>query len=359
MSGHPTETCDVQVALTLADQLARLGRIDDALAQYRWAASAFRARGEQQNAVSVYLIMGALAPCCTRTQIECADFYAECGLTEDALAIYEWAERIYIAAGMPAAAAWVLTRAVEAQPESAERRVRLGELCLQIGRPDDAVTAFYGAARRFFAHARTAEFLWVADRILALNPEHTQTLRDASRVRLFLRDIPGVSEHLRTLFRQLPQDIVGGELLAETLALMGRQRDAARVAKLVAKQIRRTRQPEWRADAKRVVDRALQWVPDAPDLLRMRGRIDEDTRIQTLRDSNNESVVTGVVEFISDAVMLSSMAAHPPGEDDDDGPTDIRRSRHRNDDITRKELASRPSGPGLGDNVVPLRRRLG
>lgn len=337
-------TCDVQVALTLADQLARVGRIEDALAQYRWAASAFRARGEMQHAVSVYLIMGALAPTCTRTQIECADFYALVGLDGDALAIYEWAERVYISAGMTAAAAWVLTRAVEVDSHNAERRVRLAELCLQIGKQEDAVRAFSGAAKLFFQHARTQEYLWVAQRILGLDPHHVQTLRDLSRVQLYLRDVQNVSSNLRTLFRVAPQDEVGGELLAETLALLGRNHDAARVAKLVARQRRKRRGADWRDDARRVVDRALEWVPDSPDLLRLRARIEEDTRIQSLRDSSNESVVTGVVEFISDAVMLSHLAAGT--DDDDDGPTGVRRSRLRNDDVTRPEAAV----------VVPFRR---
>lgn len=339
----------MQVALTLADQLARAGRLDDALAQYRWAALAFRERCEFHNAVSVYLIMGALAPCCTRTQVECADFYVEVGLTDDAIAIYEWAEKVYMSANMPAAAAWVLTRAVEANPNVADRRLRLAQLCLQIGRKGDAVNAFHGAAQLFFAQARTDEYVWAAERVLGLDPNHVATLRDLTRVRLFLRDVPRVSENLRSLFRIAPQDEVGGELLAETLALLGRPRDAARVAKLVAKQRRYRRTPDWRDDAKRIVDRALQWVPDSPELLKLRGCIDEDTRIQSLRDSNQESVVNGVVEFIGDAMMLASIAA---GEDDedDDGPTGVLRRRHRNDDVTRKEA---------GENILPLRRSSG
>ncbi len=342
----PTSAADVQVALTLADQLARAGRLEDALAQYRWAAQAFRARSEAHNAVSVYLIMGSLAPCCTRTQVECADFYAQVGLVDDAIAIYEWAEQVYVSSSMPAAAAWVLKRAIEAKPDAPDRRLRLAELCLQIGRKGDAVHGFHGAAQLFFAQARTVEYVWVAERVLELDPDHVPTLRDLTRVRLFLQDVPRVSENLRVLFRIAPQDEVGGELLAETLALLGRPRDAARVAKLVAKQRSRRRSPDWRDEAKRIVDRALQWVPDSPELLTLRGRIDEDTRIQSLRDSNQESVVNGVVEFVSDAVMLSGLAAGD-ADDDDDGPTGVRRSRLRNDDVTRKEAA---------DNILPLRR---
>lgn len=339
----PTNAADIQVALTLAEQLSRVGRLEEALAQYRWAAGAFRHRGELHNSVSVYLIIGALAPRDIRTQIECADFYAEVGLVKDAVAIYEWAETIYMSGGMIAAAAWVLARAVEADPDVVERRMRLAELCLHVGRTDDAVNALHGAAQQFFSAARTDEYVWVAERILGLDPHHVQTLRDLTRVRLFLRDVPRVSANLQTLFHVAPKDDVGGELLAETLALLGRPRDAARVAKSVARQRSRVRDGSWRDEAKRVVERALQWVPDSPELHKLRGRIDEDTRFHSMRDSGTESVVTGVVEFVSDAVMLSHLA-----DGDDDGPTSIRPSR------VDEEALTSPEPPTA--RLVPFRR---
>lgn len=342
--------CDVQVALTLADQLVRAGRIDDALTQYRWCAAGFRARGETSNALSVYLLLGSLSPCCTRTQIECADFYVEVGRLDDALAIYDWAEQAYRAAGMPAAAALVMRRAVEAAPEHHERRVRLSELYVQLGRTDEAIQVYHGAAQGFFAAARTQEYLWVAQQILALDPEHLPTLRDATRVQLYLRDVSAVSEHLRTIFRVAPSDEVGGELLAETLALLGRPRDAARIARRVARARLKARNHDWRIEARRIIERALQWDPTSEELHKLRSRLDEDTRAARLRSSLTEHSVTGVFEFIGDAMALSDLA--DPDHDPEDIPTDIRRNRRSNDDVTKRER-----GPSTDrSNVVPFPR---
>jgi hypothetical protein len=193
---------------------------------------------------------------------------------------------------------------IEVDPDTPPRRVQLAEICIRLGDRVAAVENFDVAARQLYARAKTSEYLWVARRLLAQDPEHPQTLRDIVRVMLYLGDVDAASGYMQTLLRVQPCVDVGRELVGDCFAAVGRNDKACQAMVMLSAELRERGVHAW-DEAKRVLVRGVAWFPYDRYAQRALSELERDMAMLAERDFENERT-TGVIGFVPDAELLGT-----------------------------------------------------
>jgi tetratricopeptide (TPR) repeat protein len=272
-SGHangewPPTSCDLQVALQLADSLGRSGQWELVAQYYRWAGAAFVERAEPHNALAIYTLLSQLLPHCLHTHAMIADQYRQLGDLGQASGIYERIAYTHHAAGRMPEAAQVYRIVVDLDPTNVPRRIALAEACISLGYTDEAFTQLETAAAQLKSAGRAGEFLWTAQRMLGLRPADKQTLRDLAEVQLRMGDTYSAVQTLQSLMAVAPRDRVGRELMACAFAAQGQIELACRCAIVLADELR-TRGYGSLPDAQRLLGYAAAWNPADPNVRQM------------------------------------------------------------------------------------------
>jgi hypothetical protein len=248
------------MTLYLAESLLRTGQGALAIDHYRWAGAQLTARGEVHEALAVYAVLGRLLPHCMHTQGMLAELHRRLGRVNEAVRIYERIAEAHLAHGRIAEAAHVYRLVVEIDPTTVPRRVRLAGLHVRLGQPSQAALHLQVAAGQLWAGERFADYVWVAERLLALRPGDASVLRGLVGAHLRLHALRPAVACLQRLLRARPRDDAGRELLADCLLAHGRPDRAARALRLLAQEIRR-RGVHAYDEAKRLLVRAVRVNP--------------------------------------------------------------------------------------------------
>jgi tetratricopeptide (TPR) repeat protein len=296
-------SCDLQVALCLAESLLRTGQWALAVDHYRWAGAQFTARGEVHQALAVYAVLGQMLPQCLHTQGMVAELHRRLGRLADAATLYERIAEAHVGQGRLVEAAHVYRLVVEIDPATVPRRVRLAELCVWLGQSSQAMAHCEVAARQLWAGDRIAEYVWVAEQMLALHPGHAPTLRGLVAAHLRQRDVRRAVARLQQLLRACPRDDAGRELLADCLAAHGRPERAARALRLLADEVR-SRGVHAYDEAKRLLVRAVRLYPYDREAQASLRSLEADIAEVAKRDFA-EDRATGVIENVSSADLLA------------------------------------------------------
>lgn len=266
--GHAMQApSDLYLALQLAHDLSRAGEVAQAVERYRQVAHALVQHGELEQGVQVYLLLAQMMPHCLHTRGMLADLYRRQGRVVEAADLYELIAQDHLEAGRLVEAMHVYRLLVQVDPATVPRRVQLAELFSRLGMSEAAVTEFDVAARQLLAGNRSAEFLWVASRLLAHQGDHVATLREVVRVCLELGDVPNAVLYLRHLLGVSRRDDIGRELMADAFAARGRLDMACQTVVLLAREFV-GRGPHFYDEAKRLLLRGVQWYPYAKEAQR-------------------------------------------------------------------------------------------
>ncbi len=283
--------CDLQVAVTLAQQLWWSGHVEAALSQYAWVADTLCRQGQPHLATSTFRMMATLAPYCVATQLRCAEHYAAHGAPTEAVAILDWAAVELSAHGRWLEAADVLARAVVLDPDHADRRHRLGDLYAGLGMIDAAVQQLHEAGRLLLLAKRYRDFTVAAHRLLSVRRGHVPTLRALAATHLRARDLPRTFDALRQLLQASRGDAVAGELMVEILLVARRPRAARTAAELVSKVLLAQGDAEAIAVARRVVARAVRRHPGEAVFARLSAELEAEVIDDDMIEVIEESVV--------------------------------------------------------------------
>ena len=264
----PPSSCDLQVALQLADSLGRAGQWELVAQYYRWAGAAFVERAEPHNALAIYTLLSQMLPHCLHTHAMIAEQYRQLGDVGQATAIYERIAHTHHAAGRLPEAAQVYRIVVDLDPTNVPRRIGLAEVCVSLGYTDEAFSQLETAAAQLKAAGRAGEFLWTAHRLLSLRPSDRQTLRDLAEVQLRMGDTYSAVQTLQNLMAIAPRDRVGRELMACAFAAQGQIELACRCAVVLADELRSGGHASL-PDAQRLLGYAAGWSPGDPNVQRM------------------------------------------------------------------------------------------
>jgi tetratricopeptide (TPR) repeat protein len=293
-------SCELQATLQLADSLTRTGQWVLAVGHYRWAGAQLTARGDVDAALAVYAVLGQLLPHCLHTQGMVAELHRRLGRLADAANMYERIAETHRAYARFLEAAHVYRLAVEIDPTSVPRRVRLAQLYAQLQLDRQAALQFEIAAEQLHAGDRVAEYVWVAERLLEVDPNHASTLRRLIAAHLRHGDVRGAATRLQQLLHACPRDDAGRELLADCWAAHRRPDLAAKVLRLLGDEVRR-RGVHAYDDAKRLFVRAVQMHPHDRVAQACLRSLEAAIAEVAERDFADERV-TGVIEDLTCAV---------------------------------------------------------
>jgi tetratricopeptide (TPR) repeat protein len=327
---------ELQMTLYLAESLLRTGQAALAIDYYRWAGAQFTARGEAHHALAVYAVLGQLMPHCLHTQGMAAELHRRLGRVHDAARIYERIAEAHAAQGRIVEAAHVYRLAVEIDPATVSRRVRLADLYARLGQTSLAVLQLEIAAGQLQAGERFPEYVWVAGRLLALRPDDAPTLRGLVRAHLRQGELRAAVAGLQRLLRTRPRDAAGRELLADCLVAHGRRDRAAKALRLLAEEMRR-RGVHAYDEAKRLLVRAVQIQPF--DRVAHAALRSLELELAAIADRDfTENRITGVIDNVSTAELLA-------GPQPDDQQTNVVALRRRGvPELTPTQADSPPHG---------------
>lgn len=250
---RPTDT---RTRMQLADCLVRCNASVQATTEYLRVAEDYAARRRDREAMAicyralhldarqlVYVAMGSMLRRIGRQARTLCAHIAE----------------THLAAGRVADGLHMLNLGAEIDAKNPAVRQRLAALYLSQHMITDAVRHWAEAGRLLLAAGNNAEYVEVAQRLLAHDPRHLHTLRELPRVLLLMgephRAVAGLSELMRTN----PGDPVGYEILAHAYAVIGRTSTALSVLQRLVDELRAAGH---RDGATQIIARARQWRPE-------------------------------------------------------------------------------------------------
>ena len=249
---------EVERGLRLADSLLKVGDNRRAAEAYADVAERFVGRGD---------VMQAVAVCFRALQVQPTGFVSGIGeavvdslgvagrpLLQRALQSYE-DQRNY------GAAADVVRRLIDQDPESVELRVRLAHLLHAQGKGSAACELLWTIAQVLERDGNNAELIDVGEEILEIDPGQRAARRSLARVYLRVGDLADCLRIVTPLVSD-SDDVVGLAILARLQVELGRNDRALDVLRRLAALLVELGQAE---DADELLARASKWAFDDDD----------------------------------------------------------------------------------------------
>lgn len=248
---------DVGAGMALAFHLTEAGEHGRAAEELLRVAALYAHTGHARRAVTVALRALELEPGRV-VQQRLGPLVSRLG--PEAVALCEQIARVHLLSDRPESARDVLRLLVEAEPTEIERRLRLAEVELSLGRTEEALVGLRIVADGLRSHGRTAELTRVLEMMLAHGGNDEAVLRELASIYLRWGQPRRAQVKLEALGRVAPDDRMTVERLARVNALLGRQettlRMLRRLVELIAEQADRM-------ELHAALRRASSWSSDA------------------------------------------------------------------------------------------------
>jgi pilus assembly protein FimV len=252
---------DTRTWLRIAEIHVKRGENAQATQVYLKTADLYVEQGFFQRAVAVYKNVLKLTPGHTDAHFKLADVYKQLGLFSDAAQQYDQAATALQRAGQLKQAMGALSQIVEMNPDQVMSRVKLAEVAAQAGQTEDALREFSRAADQLDAQGRTDDWLRVAEKLIALQPESYNLAKKAASRYLERQNAKAALARLQPCFEVMPRDLETLQLLATTFEQLGQGGKAISVLKELVKVHEDQRQ---RAERNAVIHRILAIDPGDP-----------------------------------------------------------------------------------------------
>ena len=141
---------DLTVLNTIGDLYMRVGQTEHATHYFKKVGEQYAQDGFTVKAIAIYKKLSRLAPANTENLNRLAELYTQQGLFNDARAQYMQIADQVLRSGDNAHAARILQRVLELEPESASTQAKLADLYLKLGKKEEALHIFYGAAEALY-----------------------------------------------------------------------------------------------------------------------------------------------------------------------------------------------------------------
>lgn len=206
---------DVRTLLKVGDIYAKKEDRVEAIKHYRRVAEAYSEQGFFLKAVAVYKQILKHDPQHFEVTVKLAELYEHLGLLQEALGQYQMVASLHDQKGNTKEWLVVLKRMVELDPENVASRVRFAEGLSRENRTAEAVEEFSQAAAILKQQGRQSDYVKVAERLVYLAPERTDTTMELARIYLALGDARRALTKLEPCYRSDPHNV-------QTLVLLGR-----------------------------------------------------------------------------------------------------------------------------------------
>ena len=268
---------EIRAWLMLADCLVRCGNAQHAIERYLQVGGYYIQEKDHKKALAVYRQVLNLDAGRIDVQLRVAALNQELGRTQDAVAMYERVAGLQMQAGKTVDALQTYKIVADVDPTAVSRRLRLAELYSREKRGAEAVDAFRAAGEQLLAQDRKADFVRVAERLLYHQGSDLATVRRLASIYLELGDPRRALMKLNGLLHIDAGDRVGIELLAQTFMALGKPDKAVSAIAELARALKEAGGEKDLAEAARVVNLGLSWVPGEPGLAAARADLQRAT----------------------------------------------------------------------------------
>jgi len=141
---------DLTVLNTIGDLYMRVGQTEHATHYFKKVGEQYAQDGFTVKAIAIYKKLSRLTPANTENLNRLAELYTTQGLFNDARTQYMQIADQALRGGDNAQAARILQRVLELEPESTSTQAKLADLYLKLGKKEEALHIFYGAAEALY-----------------------------------------------------------------------------------------------------------------------------------------------------------------------------------------------------------------
>jgi pilus assembly protein FimV len=252
---------DTRTWLRIAEIHVKRGESTQATQVYLKTAELYVEQGFFQRAVAVYKNVLKLTPGHTDAHFKLADVYKQLGLFSDAAQQYDHAASSFQRAGRLKEAMSAIAQIVEMNPDQVMSRVRLAELAAQAGNNEDAAREFARAAEQLEEQGRVDDYLRVAERLLAIQPDNFGLARKTAARHLERQNPKVALGKLQACYNADPKDPETLGLLANTFEQLGQADKTLSVLRQLVKVYDERRMA---GERNQTVQRILQLDPSDP-----------------------------------------------------------------------------------------------
>jgi tetratricopeptide (TPR) repeat protein len=226
---------DVRVLLKVGELQQKKGDASSAAQSFERVAETYAEQGFFLKAVAVYKQIAKLDPDDVAVNERLAGLYQQLGLVSDAMSQYQVMAGAHEKAGDGAKLTDVLKRMVELDPDNIASSIKLGELYARAHQVGPALECLRRAADYLKRQNRADEYLKVAERIAALEPEDVGLTRELANIYLAKGDTKRALAKLQLCFKADPKDAETLQLLAQAFRDLGQTSKTVSVYKELAR----------------------------------------------------------------------------------------------------------------------------
>lgn len=214
---------DIRSLLKIAELYGKLGQTGESIKAFQKVADQYNKSGFYTKAVAV--LRQAIEADKKRVELysQLADLYIKLGLNKDAILQLNMAAKMLQDEGKHTQALDLLSRMREMDPEDPSVNARYGEALFNAGRKDEAIGIFRTLIGRLKASNNNEDLIKFCERILTINPDDIDALKDLSRAYVKVGLANKALLKLKALF---DRNVLDGELydlLDRSYSLLGKE----------------------------------------------------------------------------------------------------------------------------------------
>ena len=190
----------------LAELLVKVGRLDDARAEFVIIGKHFSANGFYLKAIAVYKQIQKLFPADLDISLTLATLNEKHGLVGNALAEYKHVYDFYEKSGRIEDALKILEKMQNVDPQNMNIKLKLAESYFNAGKKTESYTAFGRLASSLQQRGDTTAFSKLASRIQQLFPEKTEFILEVLHEQVESGNVAGAITGIQSLLRTDPND---------------------------------------------------------------------------------------------------------------------------------------------------------
>lgn len=259
---------DVRILQKMGELYVKKNDNSQAATYFTRVAESYTNDGFFLKAVALYKQVLKLDPSLMDINIKLAELHQQLQLMGEAMAYYQIVANHWDKQGDARKSLDVLRKMVDLDPDNVASRVKLADLYVREGLNDEAAGEFNKAAEHLKRNNRTDDYLRVAERLSALQPDNLQLAKELAEAYLQKNDQKRALAKLQICFKADNRDIETLRLLAVAFQGLGQMSKTISVYKELA---RAYEDKSFNDDAEQVWAQVEQLDPQDPDVVARRG----------------------------------------------------------------------------------------
>lgn len=255
---------DVRILQKMGELYQKKSDNTQAATYFTRVAESYTNDGFFLKAVALYKQVLKLDPSLMDINVKLAELHQQLQLMGEAMAYYQIVANHWDKQGDTRRSLEVLRKMVDLDPDNVASRVKLADLYVREGLNDEAAGEFTKAAEHLKRNNRTDDYLRVAERLSALQPDNLQIAKELAEAYLQKNDQKRALAKLQICFKADNRDIETLRLLAVAFQGLGQMTKTISVYKELA---RAYEDKNFTDDAEQVWRQVEQLDPQDPDIL--------------------------------------------------------------------------------------------